>query len=61
MIFEILETLNYEMCITMRGNQGAVTAFFLGAAELGLGVLGALAFKVGVGQIVQDDAPAQIE
>ena len=45
----------------MRGNQGAVTAFFLGAAELGLGVLGALAFKIGVGQIVQHDAPVQIE
>ena len=45
----------------MRGNQGAVTAFFLGAAELGLGVLGALAFKIGVGQIVQHEAPLQIE
>jgi len=31
-----------------QGDQRTITAFFFGTTELGFGVLGALAFKVGV-------------
>ena len=36
-------------------DQGAVTAFLLGATTLGLGVAGRLALEVGVGQVEQGD------